>query len=89
MNYPVFLNHQESIFFLDKTDFVTPALLGTCTNAYAITMPGEGNEQKKQRPLRLIHLETLETYPKALTRETFLKSGVGRAWLDEHLTISP
>ena len=50
---------------------------------------GRGKRTKNQRPLWLLHVEVTESYTVALERERFLKSGAGRAWLDEHQTVSP
>jgi len=49
---------------------------------------GRGKRTKNQRPLQLIYHETSPSYPEALVRETFLKSGQGRQWLDRQ-TVSP
>ena len=50
---------------------------------------GRGKRTKNQRPLQLIYHETAPTYPEALARETFLKSGQGREWLVRRQTVSP
>ena len=49
---------------------------------------GRGKRTKNQRPLQLIHHELVPSYPEALAREAFLKSGQGRQWL-ERQTVSP
>ncbi len=49
---------------------------------------GRGKRTKHQRPLQLIYLEIVSSYPEALAREAFLKSGQGREWLDQQ-TVSP
>ena len=49
---------------------------------------GRGKRTKNQRPLRLTYHETTPSYPEALAREAFLKSGQGRQWLDRQ-TVSP
>ena len=49
---------------------------------------GRGKRTKNQRPLRLIYHEIASSYPEALAREAFLKSGQGRQWL-ERQTVSP
>ena len=36
-------------------------------------------------PWRLVHFEKFATRSEAMAREKWLKSGVGRAWLDEHV----
>ncbi len=50
---------------------------------------GRGKRTKNQRPLRLVYHEITGGYSEALARETFLKSGQGRAWLDRQQTVSP
>ena len=50
---------------------------------------GRGKRTKNQRPLRLIYHEIASSYPEALAREAFLKSGQGRQWLDRQQTVSP
>ena len=47
---------------------------------------GRASHTKSRRPLTLVHCEYFETYAEALTRESFLKSGVGRAWLHKELS---
>ena len=49
---------------------------------------GRGKRTKNQRPLQLIYHETSPSYPDALAREAFLKSGQGRLWLEQQ-TVSP
>ena len=49
---------------------------------------GRGKRTKNQRPLQLIYHEIVLSYPEALAREAFLKSGQGREWLDQQ-TVSP
>ena len=43
---------------------------------------GHSKATKGGIPWSLIHLEEFETRSEAVHRERFLKSGVGRAWLD-------
>ena len=50
---------------------------------------GRGKRTKNQRPLRLIYHEIASSYPEALAREAFLKSGQGREWLARQQTVSP
>jgi len=40
---------------------------------------------KQKGPCTLVHQETVETRSDAMKRERWLKSGVGREWLDRHL----
>ena len=49
---------------------------------------GRGKRTKHQRPLQLIYHEIVSSYPEALVREAFLKSGQGREWLARQ-TVSP
>ena len=49
---------------------------------------GRGKRTKNQRPLQLVYHETMPSYSEALARETFLKSGQGRKWLEQQ-TVSP
>ena len=39
------------------------------------------------RPWTIIHLEFFELKKEAIIREKFLKSGQGRAWLDQNIKI--
>jgi len=46
---------------------------------------GQSRFTRGGRPWVLIHTEVCGTKTAALRRERFLKSGVGRKWLDEHI----
>jgi putative endonuclease len=46
---------------------------------------GHVSRTKNRRPLRLIFFEYFECYAEALRRETYLKSGAGREWLERRL----
>ncbi len=39
----------------------------------------------KYRPWKVLYVEFFETKTGAIAREKFLKSGIGRAWLNEEL----
>ena len=47
----------------------------------------EGNSKftKSGIPWKLVHTEELSTKTEAIKRETFLKSGIGRKWLDDNI----
>ena len=45
---------------------------------------GQNRSTKAYLPWDLIHVEEFETRQDARTREKYLKSGIGREWLDEH-----
>jgi putative endonuclease len=49
---------------------------------------GRGRRTRNQRPLILMYFETTTDFSAALKRETFLKSGQGREWLESQ-TVSP
>ncbi len=40
---------------------------------------------KQKGPWTVVHQETFDTRSEAMRRERWLKSGVGREWLDRHL----
>lgn len=41
---------------------------------------------KKHKPLELVYTETFSTEQEALLREKYLKSGIGREWLNQYLS---
>ena len=46
-------------------------------------LAGRAVRTKNQRPLELLYYEYLPTYPDAMSRERFMKSGQGRDWLHQ------
>ncbi|NQT93465.1 MAG: GIY-YIG nuclease family protein [Lentisphaerae bacterium] len=49
---------------------------------------GRVSRTKNRRPLRLVYFEYSDDYTAARRRETFFKSGAGRAWLKETLAAA-
>ncbi|WP_411030456.1 GIY-YIG nuclease family protein [Spongiimicrobium sp. 3-5] len=41
----------------------------------------------KYRPWKVVHVEFFDSKKEAMAREKFLKSGVGRAWVREALSL--
>ena len=46
---------------------------------------GLASRTKNRRPLALVYHEYCDSYPDALRKERYLKSGHGRAWLKRHI----
>jgi putative endonuclease len=46
---------------------------------------GSNKFTKGGKPWKVVYTEAYDTKSKALKREIFLKSGIGRKWLDENL----
>ena len=53
-------------------------------------LSGDGSvHTKKHKPLCVLYYETFSTEQEAVSREKYLKSGIGREWLKQKLTHLP
>ena len=48
---------------------------------------GKVRSTKAGRPYTIIHTESFPSYSEARKRENYLKSGIGREWIQQHLLL--
>ncbi|MCZ7592111.1 MAG: GIY-YIG nuclease family protein [Kiritimatiellae bacterium] len=70
----------------EKRDYLYKGATRDMRKRWADHHAGRVSSTKKRKPLELVWIEYFDTYTEARKREIFLKSGVGRAMLEEHIT---
>jgi len=82
-----FAEHRPAAYVLRSADG-TYLYKGACRDLHRrmeVHRAGGASHTKNRRPLTLVHFEYCDTYPDALRKERYFKSGHGRAWLKRNI----